>query len=118
MNKEESLTFDERTLQAIHELQGTISDRYPTASFELSRAADDPASIHLVTVVDVDDPDEVADLVVDRVIELQVDEQIPIHVIPLRTPERVATYRAEQHQAGRPTRRSLPLLGKLSHLGR
>ena len=118
MSQEQPVALDQRTQRAISELQRTISDQYPTASFEVSRAADDPVSIHLVTTVDVDDPDEVADLVVDRVVELQVDEQIPIHVIPLRTPERVATYRAEQHQAGRHIRRSLPLLGKLPQLGR
>jgi hypothetical protein len=42
----------------------------------------------LLAVADVDDPDEVGDLVVERVVALQVDEGIPLHVIPLRTPER------------------------------
>jgi len=51
---------------------------------------DAPRSIHLLTTVDVADPDEVGDLVIDRVVVLQADEQLPIHVIPLRTPERVA----------------------------
>jgi hypothetical protein len=50
---------------------------------------DDPASIHLITTVDVDDPDEVGDLVIDRVVELQVEERIPLHVIPVRPVERV-----------------------------
>jgi hypothetical protein len=81
--------LDERTRQAIQELEGVITARYPTTTFELARAADDPHSIHLLAVADVDDPDEVGDLVVDRVVALQVDEGISLHVIPLRTPERV-----------------------------
>ncbi len=81
--------LDERTRRAIQEVQGLIAARYPTTTFELARAIDDPRSIHLLAVADVDDPDEVGDLVVDRVIALQVDEGIPLHVIPLRTPERV-----------------------------
>ena len=81
--------LDERTRQAIQEVQGIIAARYPTTTFELARAADDPRSIHLLAVADVDDPDEVGDLVVDRVVALQIDEGIPLHVIPLRKPERV-----------------------------
>jgi hypothetical protein len=109
MSKEHPLQLDERTQQAVDELKDTITQHYPTATFELARAMDDPQCIHLFTVVDVDDPDEVGDLVIERIVALQADEQIPIHVIPLRTPERV---RAELHaQHGR--RRAVPLLGRL-----
>jgi hypothetical protein len=79
--------LDERIRQAIDELQGAITARYPTTTFALERSPEDPASIHLVAVADVDDPDEVGDLVVERVVDLQI-EGIPLHVIPLRTPER------------------------------
>jgi hypothetical protein len=118
MTPEHVLPLDPRTRQAIGELQGLIARRYPTASFEVARAADDPAGIHLVAVVDVEDPNEVADLVVDRVVELQVEERIPIHVIPLRTPERVAASLRERQQVGRRARRSRPLLGRLPSSGR
>ena len=74
---------------AANELMGTILQRYPTVTFEISRAADEPGTYHLIAVVDVDDTDQVLDLVIDRVVELQVDEHIPVHVIPIRTPERV-----------------------------
>ena len=113
MTSEQPPGLDQRTRQAIGELQLTISRRYPAASFEVSRAADDPASIHLITVVDVDDPDEVADLVIDRVVELQVEERIPIHVIPLRTPECVAQALQERRLAGPHARRRPSLLGHL-----
>lgn len=81
--------FDERTHHAITELQDTISQKYPGAAFQIGRAEEDPNSIHLTAVVDVDDPDEVGDLVLDRILEFQVDDGIPIHVIPIRTPDRV-----------------------------
>ena len=97
MNQERPLhitDLDERTRQAIAELEGAITTRYPTTIFELERSPEDPGSIHLLAVADVDDPDEVGDLVVERVVALQADEGIPLHVIPLRTPEREQAARA------------------------
>jgi hypothetical protein len=98
--------LDERTRQAIAELQSAITARYPMTSFEIERGPEDPASIHLLAVADVDDPDEVGDLVVERVVALQVDDGIPLHVIPLRTPERERLARevVRSRAASRPTR--------------
>ena len=103
MIKEQPIQLDARTRQAVDELQATIRRHYPTANFEVVRGVDDPRSIHLLTIVDVADPDEVGDLVIDRVVALQADEQLPIHVIPLRTPGRVAASRQIQ-QGQRPLR--------------
>src|SRR3546814_1184299 len=50
----------------------------------------------LVATVDVEDQDAVLDVVVDRMMELQIDEGLPIFVIPVRTAERVAAMRAAQ----------------------
>jgi hypothetical protein len=80
-----------RVQHAIQELQTLIQGRFPTASFTISRGEDAPENLHLITTVDIDDTDEVLDLVIDRVVELQVEEGIPIHVIPIRPPERVLT---------------------------
>jgi hypothetical protein len=52
-----------------------------------------------VVTVDVDDADAVLDIVIDRVMELQIEEGLPVHVIPLRTPERVAALRRAQAAA-------------------
>jgi hypothetical protein len=79
-----------RVDRAIAELKGMILERYPTATFTLARGVDDPEEMHLETTVDVDDTEEVIDLVIDRILELQIEEGIPLHVIPLHTPERVA----------------------------
>jgi prevent-host-death family protein len=105
-------SFEERTRNAIAELQQAISGRYPAAQFEVSHAADDPDIIHLITLVDVDDPDEVGDLVIDRVTELVAEERIPIHVIPVRTPERIRASLQEERTRRRPAR-SIRLLGDL-----
>jgi hypothetical protein len=80
---------DPRVQAALSELRGMILEHYPTATFEVGRDPDHGESIFLYTTVDLDDPDEVGDLVVDRLLELQVDEALPVHVIPLRTPERI-----------------------------
>jgi hypothetical protein len=50
---------------------------------------DDPETTHIVATVDLDDPDEAVDLVIDRMLELQLDGGIPVYVLPIRTPERV-----------------------------
>ena len=112
MTKEQPL-FDRQTEEAVNELQGVIAAKYPTATFEVGRAEDDPNSIHLTAIVDVDDPDEVGDLVLDRLLELQVDQGIPIHVIPIRTPERViAELAAERQAARRRPRHTLPIFSR------
>jgi hypothetical protein len=115
MSKEQQPTqWDEHTQNAIAELQRIICHRYPTASFRVGLAEDDPQSIHITTIVDVDDPDEVGDLVLDRVLELQEEEGLPIHVIPIRTPERVlAELQAEPATARRRPGRMAPLFGGL-----
>jgi hypothetical protein len=89
MNQEREETLDPRIQGAIDELRQTIRQRYPNAQFQVERGQDEPENIHLITTVDLDDPEEVLDLVLDRMIELEVDERIPVYVIPVRTPERI-----------------------------
>jgi hypothetical protein len=112
--EQERLHLDPRTSRAVAELQGMIAKHYPAATFELTHPEDEPASVELTAIVDVDDPDEVLEKVIDRVVELQVDENIPIHVVPIRTPERVQAYLQEQRASRRARRRrNIPLLGRL-----
>ncbi len=89
MSAERSEALEPRMLGALEELRNLIAQRYPNASFEVTRDADEPENVDLIATVDLDDPDEVLDLVIDRLVELQVEERIPVHVIPIRTPERV-----------------------------
>lgn len=99
--------IDPKVRRAIEELEGTIVKYHPTASFEISRSPDEPRSIHLNAIVDVEDTDKVLDLVIDRVVELQVEERIPVHVIPIRTPARVVAAMEAQSKVARPRRSPL-----------
>lgn len=73
---------------ALNELQNIIAARYPNATFRRTPGWDDPRSTYLVTTVDLDDPDSVLDLIIGRLHHFQVEERLPILVVPVRTPER------------------------------
>lgn len=91
-----------RMQQAVGELQDLVRQRYPEATCRVSRSPEDPRIIHLITTVDVPDTTEVVEALLDRVLMLQIDEKLPIHVVPIRPRERVlAMLRAEQQT--RPT---------------
>lgn len=81
--------------RAVDELEGIIRRRYPEAQFQVSRSPEDPAIVHLITIVDVDDTDRVLDLIIDRQIELQSEEELPIFVVTERPRERVGAMRQE-----------------------
>jgi hypothetical protein len=102
VTKEYEESLDPRRKQAVHELSSLIRQRYPAAAFEVEPGEDDPEVTHLTTTVDVDDPDEVVDLVIDRMLELTIDEGIPVYVIPIRAPERVAKLRQEERTQRHP----------------
>jgi hypothetical protein len=84
--------------KTVNELKGTISARFPQASFVVEEGFD-PKGIYLVTTVDIADTDEVIDVVGDRLVELQVDEGLPIYVTPLRPIQRVLAELREREQA-------------------
>ena len=102
--KQEYLSgLDAPRQQAISELTELVRRQYPLASFVVVPSEEDPALTHLIATVDVDDPDEVTDLTIER--ELSFLEQgVPVAVIPLRTPERTAAVRRrnEREQLPRP----------------
>lgn len=99
MTNEQERPIDTRTQAALSELQRILTQHYPEATFRVRRGIDDPESIHLVTTVDVEDTDEVLDVVIDRIMELQIEEGLPVHVIPVRPIERVMALRQKAKQA-------------------
>jgi hypothetical protein len=107
--KEINPSQDSIIQQAAEELQAMIRARFPSARFTLGRG-EDPEGIYLDAEVDSDDPDEVMDLIVDRLLELQIEEGLPIHVVPLRTPERRQQLIRRQ-AATRPSQRDQAILG-------
>jgi hypothetical protein len=96
--RQHPLLADPRIIDAIKEFTGTIEKHFPVAEFG-TYIGDDPVGVYLRAVVDIDDPDEVVDLIVDRLITLQVDEELPFYVIPVRTPERAAAVRAQNRRS-------------------
>lgn len=89
MRQERTPKAATKTEAALQELRERISERYPSATFGLARDSDEPSMVLLMATVDVDDPDEVLDSVMDRLLQMQVEERIPVQVIPVRTPERI-----------------------------
>jgi hypothetical protein len=88
MKPENHVRFTPRIKEAIQELKGLITARFPQAAFVVEEGFD-PEGIYLVTTVDIADTDEVIDIVGDRLVELQVEEGLPVYVTPLRPIERV-----------------------------
>lgn len=74
-----------RVLAAVDELRQLIAEKYPEALFEVVHGDDDsPRHIWLYVTVDVEDTDEVIDVVIDRQMEMLLDEDLPVYVMPLR----------------------------------
>ena len=97
MNPERHVPLTSRMEEAVHELKRLITARFPQAAFVVEEGFD-PEGIYLVTTVDIADTDEVIDVVGDRLVELQVDEALPIYVTPLRPIQRVvAELREREH---------------------
>jgi hypothetical protein len=90
--------FMPRVEAALNELQQMIAARFPQATFVIEEG-DDPVGTYLVATVDVPDTDEVFAVVVDRLIDVQVEEGLPVYVVVVRPIERVLEYMREQERA-------------------
>jgi hypothetical protein len=101
MRSESHVRITPRLEDAVQELQGLITTRFPQAAFVVEEGCD-PEGIYLVTTVDIADTDEVMAVVGDRLVELQVDEGLPIYVTPLRPIERVVAQLRERETATPP----------------
>jgi hypothetical protein len=86
---------DPRSQHALAALQARIVHHDPSAPFEVA-AGDDPGGIYLTPIIDIEDTDAVLAVVLDRLIELQVDEGLPIFVVPLQPLQRVLAQLEEQ----------------------
>jgi hypothetical protein len=79
---------DPRIASAVTELQALIRARYPDAIFAVA-PGEDPAGTYVTAIVDVPDVDDVFEVVVRRLLELQVEEGLPVYLIPVRPIARV-----------------------------
>jgi hypothetical protein len=75
---------------AIEELQRMIQQPYPEATFQVE-PGDDPTSMYILAMVDVEDTDAVVDVCIDRLLQLQIDEGLAVYVVPVRPLARVQT---------------------------
>ncbi len=88
MNVEQIDERDPRIQAALAEMRAMIARRYPGATFEVFHG-EDPEGMYLRAIVDIEDIDEVEDLIIDRLVDIQVEERLPVYVIPVRPVERV-----------------------------
>ena len=95
-----------RMQEAIDELKRLIAARFSQASFVVEEGFD-PEGVYLVTTVDIADTDDVIAVVGDRLVEMQVEEGLPVYVTPLRPLERVVAELRKQEAPTPPA--SLPL---------
>ena len=89
---------DPRMQAAINELQDLIRRHFPATTCQLG-FGDDPDGVYVTATVDTDDTDEVMDVYLDRLIDLQIEHGLALHIIPVRTPERIAAYRQRRETA-------------------
>jgi hypothetical protein len=107
MRPDSPISLTPRMEEAVHELKRLITARFPQAVFVVEKGVD-PKGIYLVTTVDIADTDEVIAVVGDRLVELQVDEGLPVYVTPLRPTERVIAQLRERETATPPAPLPLP----------
>ncbi len=88
MNSEHVNQDEPRIQAALSELQELIRQRWPEASFHVSHG-EDPEGVYLGAIVDIEDTDDVMDSIIDRLLDIQVEERLPVYVIPVRPTHRV-----------------------------
>lgn len=94
------VSMSPRMEEAVTELIALIRGRFPEATFAIGHG-EDPDGIYLTAMVDVDDRGEVIDVFIERLIDLQLEEGLPLFVAPVRTPERNAALLARKDSPAR-----------------
>ena len=89
------ITITPRAQAALDELKALIAARFPLATFTVQKGYE-PAGIYLVATVDVEDTDEVVDVFIDRLVDIQVEDGIPVYVTVVRPVARVMAQLREQ----------------------
>jgi hypothetical protein len=97
---------DERIQSALAELQSLILARFPAATFTVFEG-EDPCGIYLEATVDVEDTDEVIDTYISRMVDMQVDEGLPVYAIVVQPIDRILALqerqRMQQRREGEPS---------------
>lgn len=78
-----------RIKEALQELQNIIKKKYPNAIFSIGRGREwGSYTLEVIVDIDVDDTDKVFDLVVSRLVDMQVEKKLPVSVHVQSTPEK------------------------------
>ncbi len=76
--------IDEPRMQdAIAELKALVLSRYPDATFEVFPSSN-VNGVYLRINVAIDEPGDVSDLILARVVDMQLDDELPLYPIPVR----------------------------------
>lgn len=78
-----------REREAVADLKRLLRHRFPDATFEL-KLGGEPDGVYLMATIDHENTFDVIDYISDRLVAVQVDEGLPVYVIPL-TPGHAAT---------------------------
>ncbi len=73
---------DPRIQAALAELRALILQSFPDATFIVHRGEEPVVGIYLRPVVDVEDLPKVREMVRPRLVDMQVEEGLPIYVFP------------------------------------
>ena len=102
MNGSSELRFDPKMNAAIEEMENLIREHYPEAIFSVEDG-EDPFDVYLTVMIDVEDRDGVVDVFIDRLVDLHVAEELPLHVLPIRPPARNDEILRSRALSNRPT---------------
>jgi hypothetical protein len=82
MPAEDYETLTSQLQRAVDELQHLIRRVDPLATFQVV-PGDDPTGTYLLATVNVEDTECVMDAYMERLLTLQIDEGLPLYVLPL-----------------------------------
>lgn len=71
-----------RMQDAIAEIKSLVLDDYPDALFKAFPSSN-VNGVYLRIIVDVEEPGDVSDLLLARMVEMHIDEELPIYPIPV-----------------------------------
>lgn len=73
--------------ERINEIKQLVHEKFPDAEFRVGKGPE--PGTYLYATVDVADTDEVRNVVLERIVDIQVDEGLDLYFLPLRPPEKV-----------------------------
>jgi hypothetical protein len=99
---------DPRVGAAVEELKQLIAARYPDATFDVCQG-EDPEGVYLRATVDIEDSSDALTPALDKLFELEVEQELPIYVVTSQPLDRIAAQLKARATEPRPTLLHVPL---------